>query len=72
MEKQISDSQRIEAIKRSKEESVKKKLEIAMKTMKEKEKLHQILVNIKKTPESKIMAPKHEKFLNTLFEFNKF
>jgi hypothetical protein len=40
-----------------------------MKTMKEKETLHEILVSIRKTPESKIMGKKNENFLNTLYNF---
>lgn len=67
LEKQISDSHRIEAIKKNKEENVKKKLEIAMKTMKEKEKLNEILLHLRKTPESKIMGKKQGRFLEKLY-----
>ena len=67
LEKQISDSQRVEALKKNKEENVKKKLEIAMKTMKEKEKLNEILLTLRRTPESKIMTKKQGRFLEKLY-----
>ena len=42
-------------MKKEKEEEVKKKMEINIRTMKEKEKFYQIIASIKKSPEAKIM-----------------
>ena len=61
LEKQISDSQRIQAIKKNKEDGIKKKMDIAILSMKEKEKLKQILETIKKTPVEKILTAKSKK-----------
>lgn len=38
-----------------------------MKTMKEKEKLKEVLQNLRRTPESKIMGKKQGKFLERLY-----
>lgn len=63
MEKQRSDSVRVQKIKRDKEEEVKKKMEIAMRTMREKERLREIMMMLRKFPESKIMSKVHEKLI---------
>lgn len=63
MEKQRSDSVRVQKIKKDKEEEVKRKMEIDIRTMREKERFREIMMMLRKSPESKIMSKVHEKFV---------
>lgn len=59
LEKQIKDSERIQNMKKVKEDRVKKKMENAMRTMRDKERLYEVIASIKKSPECKILkSPK--------------
>ena len=58
LEKQLEDSYRLQIKREEKEEEIKKKLDLANKTMIEKERFFEVVTSINKTPESKILTKK--------------
>ncbi|OMJ93821.1 hypothetical protein SteCoe_3145 [Stentor coeruleus] len=63
IEKQKGDIQRIEVMKKDREHEIKKKMDNARKTMREKERFREIMALLRRSPESRIMGKKSESFV---------
>jgi hypothetical protein len=63
IEKQKVDMQRIEAMKKDREQEIRKKMDNARKSMREKERFREIMVLLRRSPESRIMGKKSESFV---------